>query len=70
MVLILSAISVQAAPPPPPNQKQTMSESAHQIKFNLRRLWMEHAIWTVDILLAQKQIFRPANGSGKTAYYR
>ncbi|PFP24583.1 glycosyltransferase [Bacillus sp. AFS073361] len=46
MVLILPAISVQAAPPPPPNQQQTMSESAHQFKFNLRRLWMEHLIWT------------------------
>jgi len=23
-----------------------MSESAHQFKFNLRRLWMEHLIWT------------------------
>ncbi|WP_335693158.1 hypothetical protein [Neobacillus drentensis] len=41
---------------------QTMSESAHQLKFNLRRLWMEHAIWTsryivsAEANLAEKQM--------------
>ncbi|MEY2191829.1 glycosyltransferase [Neobacillus sp. BF23-41] len=47
IALILPAISVKATPPPPPvSQKQTMSESAHQLKFNFRRLWIEHGIWT------------------------
>jgi hypothetical protein len=52
--LLLPSISVQAAPPPPPpaNQKQTMSESAHQLKFNFRRLWMEHAIWTRSYIVS------------------
>ena len=53
IALILPAISVKAAPPPPPvNQKQTMSESAHQLKFNFRRLWMEHGIWTRSYIVS------------------
>ncbi|MEH7307365.1 glycosyltransferase [Neobacillus drentensis] len=49
MALILPAFSVKAAPPAPPaptTQKQAMTESACQFKFNFRRLWIEHAIWT------------------------
>ncbi|MBT2728727.1 hypothetical protein J7E63_17570 [Bacillus sp. ISL-75] len=53
IALILPAISVKAAPPPPPvSQKQTMSESAHQLKFNFRRLWMEHGIWTRSYIVS------------------
>jgi hypothetical protein len=52
IALILPAFSVKAAPPPPPNQKQAMSESAHQLKFNFRRLWIEHAIWTRSYIVS------------------
>ncbi|MEH7156856.1 glycosyltransferase [Neobacillus drentensis] len=53
MAIILPAVSVKAAPPPPPPVAQIqMSESAHQFKFNLRRLWMEHAIWTRSYIVS------------------
>lgn len=50
--LILPAISVQASPPPPINQNQALSESAQQLKFNFRRLWMEHAFWTRSYIVS------------------
>ncbi len=52
IALILPAISVKAAPPPPVHQKPALSESAHQLKFNFRRLWIEHAIWTRSYIVS------------------
>jgi hypothetical protein len=53
MALILPAVSVKAAPPsPPPVAQKQMSESAHQLKFNFRRLWIENAIWTRSYIVS------------------
>jgi hypothetical protein len=52
IALILPAISVKAAPPPPVHQEPALSESAHQLKFNFRRLWIEHAIWTRSYIVS------------------
>ena len=52
IALILPAISVKAAPPPPVHQKQAISESAHQLKFNFRRLWIEQGIWTRSYIVS------------------
>jgi len=52
IALILPAISVKAALPQPKQHQHNVSQAACKLKFDLRRLWMEHAIWTRSYIVS------------------
>ncbi|MDR7238239.1 glycosyltransferase [Neobacillus drentensis] len=52
IALILPAISVKATPPPPKQHQHNVTQAACKLNFDLRRLLMEHAIWTRSYIVS------------------